>query len=293
MKPLFVFCSSIAIFKLFSLRSYKITNIWSNLVSTFISWNKSIDIPKLSPNEQFISIRTKRFLDSYNNTTNSFNENIDPCFYNKESLTKLLNTIDNPLEKQWKRRVIFDNTPYGNVIMAFSPYKMGFEYYSGTSSIPYSVLNAMAMKYCITFFCRDLFVDDSATPEGHHSKLIPIHFTEIPDKPDNKTDKKSHIGINNSQAFAKFKNYSKSTKTYEKKVHKTDEKKDDADTKITTSNRFVYLGKQCNYTILQPIKHNNNNNGFYTKLLDNVVSEPGIQQKKFDYKAFKLAQSKN
>ncbi len=78
MKPLFVFCSSIAIFKLFSLRRpYKIINIWSRLIS-YISWNKSTIAPVLSPNEQFISIRSKRFLDSFDyNSTNSFNDNID------------------------------------------------------------------------------------------------------------------------------------------------------------------------------------------------------------------------
>ena len=277
MKPFFLFISSITIYKLFPLRHTII-----NWVSSLFIFNKAL--PKLNPNELFISKQTKLFLNSFQNN-NTFNDNIESCFYDKKEFTKVLNTPLNTIETRWKTRFLFENTPYGNVIMGFSPYKMGFEYYSDSRSIPYSILNAVSMKFCCAFFCRDLFVDNSITPENNHSKLIPIHFLE-----DTKTTTEhtttehtttgpKTTGPKTNLPFAKL-----------KKKNILPEKVESNTDTSTISNRFIYLGKTNNFSILQKIntsKSSTSNNGFYSKLLDNVINESGLQTNVLDYKAFK------
>lgn len=280
MKPLFLFISTIVISKVFPLRRH----IWSWLSSVSI-WNlisnTSVPVIVISPNENFISTHSKRFLDTFQNTDKTFNDSIDSSFYDKNVLSKLLNEPTNDIESQWKRRVLIENTPYGNIIMLYSPYKMGFEYYSDTSSIPYSILNATSMKYCIVFFCRDFFVDNSITPDLHHSKLIPIHYMR--DKPT--TNRNNNDNILSSKSFAKFKNYQNinSLKKTNGIVDINDKPHIEA-----IRNRFIYLGKTCNYSIIPKTQSKSNSmNGFYSKLLDNIDNESGLQQRTIDYKSFK------
>ena len=44
--------------------------------------------------------------------------------------------------------------------MYYDLFKQGFGYYSNDSVVSYKILNAMAMKYVIVFFCRDFFMDE-------------------------------------------------------------------------------------------------------------------------------------
>jgi hypothetical protein len=55
------------------------------------------------------------------------------------------------LEKMWRTRILFENTPRGNVIMFYDPYKLGFSFYCDQKIISYDILNAIATKYVRMF----------------------------------------------------------------------------------------------------------------------------------------------
>ena len=94
----------------------------------------------------------------------NWNENIEGDFYNKKKIQETLKDVSNPIEKKWKSRILLENTPKGNIIMYYDAYKEGFAYYSN-EIIPYPILNAVAMKYVVTYRCRDFFKDEVILPE--------------------------------------------------------------------------------------------------------------------------------
>jgi hypothetical protein len=233
----------------------------------------------------------------------SLNSNIDSLFYSKQEFQNMILEESNPLEKQWRTRILFETTPRGNIIMYYDCYKLGFAYYSDTNGIPYNVLNSVAMKYVSLYNCHDFFMDNEITTKN--SPLIKIHFEE-PKKDEAKTDEKNgktdgNPGSQNNKnetqkdaPFAKFKNYnnvSSRVATSEKNKEKTDksEKLDEnqGSQKEYNRNRFICLGKICNFQILQKEKKNYKTNGFKSKLLNGVTSESELQKKVMSYRDYK------
>jgi hypothetical protein len=205
-----------------------------------------------------------------------FNTNIEQEFYNKDKYKKIIMNQSNILEINWKKRILFENTPRGNIIMYYDAYKQGFAYYSDSYNLPYGLLNAVAMKYVMTYYCRDFFMDDGITTIEKASPLIKIHI----DEPEKKNDvKKNHMKktlnkINTlSQKFSKQKSQQKSNQIIEPP--------------ITNTNRFIYLGKIINFKFLQSESKPNILNGFGSNLLDNLVGETKLQKKVMDYKEYK------
>jgi hypothetical protein len=143
---------------------------------------------------EYIEKETKKFLEKYHD--NDANNSIDHCFYNEDEYKKMMDSEDNYLEKYWQSRILFENTPRGNVIMYYDAYKSGFAYYSDASGLPYSLLNAVAMKYVRIYKCRDFFIDTHITPE-------PSPFV----KPAKKEEQKEQKAVPKSKAFAKLKTY--------------------------------------------------------------------------------------
>ena len=95
------------------------------------------------------------------------NSNIHPelyCFEKFEQLSK----EESEEEKGWKRRVLMQNTPQGNVVMFYDLFRQAFAYFSDVH-INYSTLNQCAMRYVRLFSCRDFFVDTNVLPEDHIS----------------------------------------------------------------------------------------------------------------------------
>jgi hypothetical protein len=239
-----------------------------------------------SPMETYIERNLTRFLKTFE-STEKYSENIADGFYEKDRLKQLLIDANNPLELEWKRRILYESTPRGNIMMHYDPYKLGFVYYSDTNIMNVGLLNAAAMKYCISYRCRDFFVDNGVTPYNRHSGLIPIHFIEPPTQKKG-TDKSSTQKLDNS-AFAKFKNYSKQTE----KSHPNNKKvtvisPNDLQSKDVCKNRFIYMGKISNMNLLQPMKkYTNTINGFKSQHLDNLKGETQLQQRVLSYKDFK------
>jgi len=288
MRPVYFFTTSVLLQVAYTNRE-TIKNIYTEIRNKVLQFfgGKPItqSIVLKTPMETYIELNLNRFLKTYE-STNKYSENIDASFYEKDRLKQLLIDANNPLELEWKRRILYETTPRGNIMMYYDPYKLGLVYYSDTNIMNVSLLNAAAMKYCISYRCRDFFVDNGVTPENRHSALIPIHFIEPPAQP--KATDKSATNLDNS-AFAKFKNYSKQTEKADPNnkngpnISPTVHPPKDA-----CKNRFIYMGKMNNMKLLQPIKkYTNTINGFKSQHLDNLKGETQLQERVLSYKDFK------
>lgn len=197
---------------------------------------KAITVTTLSTSYE--ERQKQRLLDTYE-SSNDFNENIDKCFYNQAELREVLIEENNGLEKTWKTRILFENTPRGNIIMFYDAFKQGFAYYCDQTSLPYHLLNAVAMKYVTTYRCRDFFVDNQETPENHPSPLLePVKTKEVVVK------KEESVVPKKSAPFAKFKSYNmvnSKLKEEEKKRKKRKKRKTIKYTFVTNSYLWVKL----------------------------------------------------
>jgi hypothetical protein len=289
MKPVYFFTTSIFLQIAYANRE-RIKNVYTEIRNNVLQFfgGKPItpQVAIKSPMETYIERNLTRFLKTFE-STEKYSENIADGFYEKDRLKQLLIDANNPLELEWKRRILYESTPRGNIMMHYDPYKLGFVYYSDTNIMNVGLLNAAAMKYCISYRCRDFFVDNGVTPYNRHSGLIPIHFIEPPTQKKG-TDKSSTQKLDNS-AFAKFKNYSKQTE----KSHPNNKKvtvisPNDLQSKDVCKNRFIYMGKISNMNLLQPMKkYTNTINGFKSQHLDNLKGETQLQQRVLSYKDFK------
>ena len=120
-----------------------------------------------------------------------------------------------------EKKILVENTPRGNVYMFYDSYKLAFSYYSDTN-ISYSILNAVAMKYCKMFKCADFFVDQNIIPLKKESPLIK-NVIILKKKKQNKDEKENENKDDDDAPFAKLKNYN---------VQKIKEKKNDKNKKM-------------------------------------------------------------
>ena len=233
----------------------------------------------LSQLDDYIQVNTSRFLRTYQtNKSGELNRNVNEEFYSKDAYQSIIKTENNRLEVEWKRRLMFEYTPRGNVIMYYDPYKLAFAYYCDTSSMPYNLLNAIAMKYVLSFHCVHLFVDNEVTPADGASPLIASLLTDTPLEKSKKKENVGGIDMKNAP-FAKFK------KAASNPGNKDADKKPVV---IYNHNKFVCVGKIVNFSFLRKAsKAANTINGFQSKLLDNLAAETTLQTQVMSYKDFK------
>ena len=220
----------------------RIYHAWTNLFK-----KKQIKLPVVDPIIDYVE-KQQAMLTKHADKT-LLNQNIDPVFYSKKDFQFMLCDSKNRHETLWKTRILFASTPRGNIIMYYDVYKLGFAYYSDTQSIPYSILNATAMKYIRQFQCLDFFMDDRVFPEFHVSPLISILLAEEKTTTENKNETSKNM-VPKQGPFAKLKTYNK--KTGEESETKSTEGV--APPKIYTTNRFICLGKIYNFKLLQPLE---------------------------------------
>jgi hypothetical protein len=206
-----------------------------------------------TPEEQYISKNKKAFITAYNRSdpvsrsnSNKMNDNIELSFYHPKSYSDAIASAENPLEAAWKRRILYEFTPRGNIVMHYDAYRHAFAYYADVS-IPYSILNAAAMKYVRTFLCRDFFIDESEIPIGFSSPFMRTHNIDG----GNSAQKEPKIDITKGP-FAKLKQYSSNNEkpNSRKTGPSTDTSSVAQNTKHTTKNKFILLGKLYNFQIL-------------------------------------------
>ena len=271
---------------------YKIVMFYRYVLFCFFgkTIEKTITITSLS--KDYFETQKSNFLNTYK-LEKDFNENIDKCFYNKTKLNIILTDENNDLEKKWKTKILFETSPRGNIIMYYDAFKQGFAYYCDQTSIPYNVLNAVAMKYVRIYRCRDFFVDNLETPEENPSPLLDIQEKKEEKKEEKKDEKKDEK--TKKSPFATFKSYNTTTnklvKKDEKITNNDKEKKNEPekDEKIYIRNKFICLGKICNFYILQsdPTKKKGKRlANFKSNLIDSMKSSE-LQTPMMSYSDYK------
>ena len=200
-----------------------------------------------SKEELYIQAEKERFYKVYDSLevdTKRLNENTDVEFYDIELYKKAIELENNEFEKKWMRRILYESTPRGNVIMHYDVYKKGFAFYCDHNGIPYSILNTVAKKYVRIFVCRDLFIDDSELPD-YSSPLIKINESEDKIEKEKKMEKQPgmNLDILKNAPFAKLKRYNMEDKSSDKST----------EIRKVNINKFIYKGKTVNYSILQRI----------------------------------------
>jgi len=230
--------------------------------------------------EQYIQRQTTRLMNTYNISDNTpiYSENIDTVFYSKSQWTELLKDEHNYLEQKWRTKILIENTPRGNIIMHYDAYKLAFAYYSD-QTVPYPLLNAVAMKYVLTFFCRDFFMDEIVLGDDNISGITTKHKEDADaekakmQKEKEKENDNGHgrgtkmwrfeskenetsSNTNTKSPFAKFKSYN-NVSAKSTNISNTSTTVKNGRTKEITlaepkqTNRFVYLGKTRNVSFLQ------------------------------------------
>lgn len=190
---------------------------------------KVIKIDEISQEEEYKNRNKQAFLKSFQEENFiKHSENIDPAFYNREEYNKIISASDNVLEPKWKRRILYESTPRGNIIMFYDAYKEGFSYYSDTQ-MTYDILNMAAIKYSIFFRCRDFFIDEKQYPHGFISPLVKLKEDQ---------DKKP-----SSKSMKLEGPFMKSKKSTSNPIVEP--------IKLYSKNKFVYLGKTRNFSFLK------------------------------------------
>lgn len=183
-------------------------------LSFFFKKPITIEINVMNESEKYMEKQNTKFLSvctsilSDENILQKRNENIASIMY---SFEKIEEKEEEELEKEWKSRILIENTPRGNVIMYYDTYKHAFAY-AADQNIPYPILNACAMKYVLTFQCFDFFVDTTVLPGSIVSPFsLLLESTEQKEK-EISQEKKKHLGISFPNApFAKLKLYDNSS----------------------------------------------------------------------------------
>jgi hypothetical protein len=194
----------------------------------------------------------------------NYNSNMDPCLYNRKECIELMVDPENELEKKWKTRILFETTPRGNIIMHYNPFKNAFAYYCDNASLPYTILNAVVMKYVVLYRCIDLFMDEHVSGETPSPLIQTIKDYE---KEQEKKPESEKLSLPKSKAFAKFKNYSKSA------TEASDSKSESTTPKMINS--IVYMGKIANFSFIQK-SSKKKSVGFRSKLLEGLDSQTKI-----------------
>jgi hypothetical protein len=209
--------------------------------------------PTIDPVATYIADHKLKFLTATEST------NIDPVFYDNTKYGEITRN-NNHLETQWKSRLMYEPTPRGSLIMFYDVFRQGFAYYCDTNCVPYSVLNAAAMKYVSVFYCRDFFFD-----EDGKSPIYSIYY------PEEKKEVRNTGATTNSAQFAKMRNYKL--------------EKEQVVQKIAIKNKFIYLGKISNLAILQ--KKKIVRGGFATQYDEMFAKQGAAAKERISYKDFK------
>jgi len=217
-----------------------------------------------SPTEQYINKYRTRFqcLFSEGVVNPANNQNIEPIHYTQKEYQDALKDPGNPYEKIWRTRILLESTPRGNLLMYYDAYKRVFAYYSD-HYIPYSILNAVAMKYVTVYRCFDFFMDEKELPDTLVSPFTKMIQDEEREEWEKKRKAAEKQGIK-SGPFAKLKaSVGKAsdmmTKPLPKPVQQpllksvnlVKSKSREESEKPYQKNGFLHLGKVANYSVLQ------------------------------------------
>lgn len=251
-------------------------------------------VVSVHPETAYIEKHTSRLMKTFlvDNHRHLYNTSIDPIFYSTEKYDVVIQDPKNELEAAWKRRILIESTPRTSVVMFYDAFKHGFSYYSD-QYVPYSILNAVSMKYVIMYRCRDFFLDEAILFDEKRSPFLDIQEEEERLEKEKKGAENKEKGLAaidvRSGPFAKLKQYSGTSKETMFVSRNVDSNKDTKDTKDTkdketkeyAKNRFIHLGKWTNVSIL-------NKMGVVGGTISAKKQQPEIPMKFKEYMALKM-----
>lgn len=271
-----------------------VIHIFTLFIRSFFDWKFRPSIKheepalELSENDKYKQYQKNVFMKSFDEKV--ANENIEAVFYIRPEYNKIVQFPDNHLECKWKTRVLIESVDNNIIVMFYDAYKEGFSYYSDRQ-VNYDILNAVSMKYCRTFLCRDFFMDESYfVTDKMMSPFLKIrkHEEAVEREKQNKSRATNNII---SGPFAKLKNYSIETSNkveYSKNTESEDLNKpeDIYKPKDSNKNKFIYLGKITNFNIIKTIPKTIKR--FSSELSKSLVeSSTSVQNRVLSYKEFK------
>lgn len=178
--------------------------------------------------------------------------------------------IDGQLE-QFKKKIIIESTPLGNVLLFYNHDKLAFDYYSD-STIPYRFLETVARKYVLIYNYRPLYIDMEEELRESEKKLIEVaNQNTMKDNDENfSSDKLKNTVDNKKNVFAKFKSYNKEAcagrvNTVPPPKNNIPQNRMNTNAIVSgtnssdkillkeNSNRYSHQGKFANFNILQKI----------------------------------------
>jgi hypothetical protein len=173
------------------------------------------------------------------------NTNIDPTLYDYVLRKTLFVEENNPTEKHWRSRLLFENTYRGNIIMYYDAFRMTFSYYSDEQIVPYKALYHAALKYVVRFRCRNFFIDMETFPDNPMIEVLRNEDDSLKTKVKMNHGTKDNKPQDNKQnaVFARLKDYSNAPNDKNKQQQNKP--------KHLFSNKFVRIGKMCEFNILQ------------------------------------------
>lgn len=196
------------------------------------------------------------------------NINIDPNLYDYEKRKEIFKEEKNECEEHWKRKLMYEFTPRGNVIVYYNPYKHAFMYYSDENSIPYNIMQYVAKKYVVMFRCRNFFIDPDTFPNNPILEVMKKEedALKVKSKKVNDITKliDKDLNMNNKDIFATLKDYKPATgkpaasaadKPLTNKLISDKFASGSNETKAPIKNKFsnifVRLGKTREFNIIQ------------------------------------------
>ena len=188
----------------------------------------------------------------------SWSSNIDTRFYDIDEFKEQMSDPKNVLEQSWKSRILYVSTPYGNVWMYYDAFKEGFAYYCDRMGLNYRLLNAIAMKYVMTYRCVDFFIDETVVSNNLSPFLARLKETDNHDLMKKKKNIKYLLGDVSSgvfnSPFLKNRPAPCAPTDVSQKITKNGSYELDKPVELYR-NKFLYMGKICNANVLQtPVK---------------------------------------
>ena len=197
---------------------------------------------------------SKKYALFYDNKTEDECSNIDSALYDFVQRKEIFGQVDNAPEKIWKSRILLENSPRGNVLMYYNPYTFSFVYHSDEQIIPYIILEQIAKKYVVMYRCKDFFIDSVKRPENKILEVLQKEEDALKSKKMKVNDitKCVNIQSDSKDVFAALKDYrtptqANATQPNNNKQNKRAVKEEE----VKFSNKFVRIGKMCEFNILQ------------------------------------------
>lgn len=235
------------------------------LIQLFKKYRQNLSPPVLHVKQETQFEKTsKRYVEFYSKITDDENSNIDAVLYEFDKRRELFEDPANFHEKQWKSRILHENTPRGNVMMYYNPYSLSFVYYSDEQIIPYNILEQVAKKYVVVYRCKDFYIDMVSRPDNKFLGVLQKEEDSMKSKKMKVDDITKCVNAatagGSKDVFASLKDYRSntnappttlSTPSVPSSTMIDKKKKVGESTEVKFSNKFVRIGKMCEFNILQ------------------------------------------